>query len=258
MKIATWNVNGIRARQAEVGELDRRASSPTSSACRRSRRPPSRSRQSCATSTGTGATGTAAKGYSGVALHVAQGACAGAVRSSSIPQFDHETRIVRRARRCRRASTGGVDLRPERRQGLRGQDPLSRGADRLRAPALPRGRARRLILCGDLNVARADIDVHPKERKPRAIGQRPEERALLRAAARRTGWSTSRAQLRSRQRRSSSPGGRPGATCASATSAGASTTSSPARRSPRARSAASSHREIGTSDHAPVVVRFEG
>jgi len=39
--------------------------------------------------------------------------------------------------------------------------------------------ARQLILCGDMNVARADIDVHPKERKPRAIGQLPEERALI-------------------------------------------------------------------------------
>src|SRR5207244_13487725 len=31
----------------------------------------------------------------------------------------------------------------------------------------------------DLNSARAEIDVHPKERKPRAIGQLPEERELL-------------------------------------------------------------------------------
>ena len=38
---------------------------------------------------------------------------------------------------------------------------------------------RPLVLCGDLNVARADIDVHPKERKTRAIGQLPEERAVL-------------------------------------------------------------------------------
>jgi exodeoxyribonuclease-3 len=30
-----------------------------------------------------------------------------------------------------------------------------------------------------MNVARADIDVHPKERKPRAIGQLPEERAVI-------------------------------------------------------------------------------
>jgi exodeoxyribonuclease-3 len=35
------------------------------------------------------------------------------------------------------------------------------------------------VLCGDLNIARAEIDVHPKERKPLAIGQLPEERALL-------------------------------------------------------------------------------
>jgi exodeoxyribonuclease-3 len=36
-----------------------------------------------------------------------------------------------------------------------------------------------LVMCGDLNVTRTDMDVHPKERKPRATGQLPEERALL-------------------------------------------------------------------------------
>ena len=37
-----------------------------------------------------------------------------------------------------------------------------------------------LVVCGDINVARADIDVHPKERKlENVIGQLPEERALL-------------------------------------------------------------------------------
>ena len=35
------------------------------------------------------------------------------------------------------------------------------------------------MICGDLNIARTDMDVHPKERKPRIIGQLPEERALL-------------------------------------------------------------------------------
>ena len=40
---------------------------------------------------------------------------------------------------------------------------------------------RELILCGDINIARADIDVHPKERKPDIIGQRPEERELFEA-----------------------------------------------------------------------------
>jgi exodeoxyribonuclease-3 len=35
------------------------------------------------------------------------------------------------------------------------------------------------VLCGDINVAHTDMDVHPKERKAGAIGQRPEERALF-------------------------------------------------------------------------------
>src|SRR5262249_14542097 len=38
---------------------------------------------------------------------------------------------------------------------------------------------RRLVLCGDLNVALADRDVHPKLRKPTEIGQTAEEQALL-------------------------------------------------------------------------------
>ena len=40
---------------------------------------------------------------------------------------------------------------------------------------------RELVLCGDINIAHADIDVHPKERKPGVIGQRDEERALFAA-----------------------------------------------------------------------------
>ena len=35
------------------------------------------------------------------------------------------------------------------------------------------------VLCGDLNVALAERDIHPKERKPNQIGGRPEERQLL-------------------------------------------------------------------------------
>jgi exodeoxyribonuclease-3 len=40
---------------------------------------------------------------------------------------------------------------------------------------------RPVLLAGDLNVARSERDVHPKERKPGQIGTRPEERALLEA-----------------------------------------------------------------------------
>ena len=36
-----------------------------------------------------------------------------------------------------------------------------------------------IVICGDFNIARTDMDVHPKERKPNAIGQLPEERDQL-------------------------------------------------------------------------------
>jgi exodeoxyribonuclease-3 len=40
---------------------------------------------------------------------------------------------------------------------------------------------REIILCGDMNITRTDMDVHPKERKPGIVGQRPEERELFSA-----------------------------------------------------------------------------
>jgi exodeoxyribonuclease-3 len=38
---------------------------------------------------------------------------------------------------------------------------------------------RGLLLCGDLNVARSDMDIHPKERKPNQVGARPDERRVF-------------------------------------------------------------------------------
>jgi exodeoxyribonuclease-3 len=37
----------------------------------------------------------------------------------------------------------------------------------------------RIVICGDINITRTERDVHPKERNPALIGQRPEERALF-------------------------------------------------------------------------------
>jgi exodeoxyribonuclease-3 len=42
-----------------------------------------------------------------------------------------------------------------------------------------RAAGREVVLCGDMNIARAEIDVHPKERNATVIGQKPEERALF-------------------------------------------------------------------------------
>ena len=114
------------------------------------------------------------KGYSGVGLLVRK-EFAPERPAFAHPAFDYENRIVtvRTPARDR-----GVGLRAERRQGLSREDAVPRRRStssprRTSADALP------LVICGDLNVARTDVDVHPKERKPRATGQLPEERALL-------------------------------------------------------------------------------
>jgi exodeoxyribonuclease III len=114
--------------------------------------------------------------------------------------------------------------------------------------------SRPLVLCGDLNVARTDRDVHPKERKPRAIGQLPEERALIERIIGRglvdlgraldpdndglfTWWAPWR-QMRERN-----IGWRLDYVLASEALA-STATSCPVQK------------EVGTSDHAPVVATF--
>jgi exodeoxyribonuclease-3 len=112
-------------------------------------------------------------GYSGVALHVAKSAAPNPPQFSH-PTFDHEHRIVTaRVLDTTIASiyvpNGGKDF-PAKMRFLEALDDFAR---------LSAERGERLVLCGDLNVARTERDVHPKERKPRAIGQLPEERELL-------------------------------------------------------------------------------
>jgi len=114
-----------------------------------------------------------AKGYSGVGLHV---------RTSVAPErpeffhpaFDYESRIVAvRLPPMTVASiyvpNGGKDFPAK----MRFLEALEAFAGEYEAAGTP------LVLCGDMNVALTDMDVHPKERKPNAIGQRPEERALM-------------------------------------------------------------------------------
>ncbi len=112
-------------------------------------------------------------GYSGVGLHVSK-AVAPERPVFTHPAFDHEHRIV--AVEISHVTlvsvyvpNGGKDF-PAKMRFLEAMAEYARGF--LDQP-------RTLILCGDLNVARTDRDVHPKERKPRAIGQLPEERALI-------------------------------------------------------------------------------
>ena len=120
-------------------------------------------------------------------------------RAARPPQFFHGTAGVQSSvlrsraahrRRRPRAMSRRVGLRAERRQGLRREAAVPRGAGRP-GPLKRRRPGRTLLVCGDLNVAREERDVHPKERKPNQIGTRPEERALLERAARRRAWSMS-------------------------------------------------------------------
>jgi exodeoxyribonuclease-3 len=90
------------------------------------------------------------------------------------PSFDHETRIVE-------ATAGDLSLAsvyvPNGGKDYAAKLSFLQALEEYAARA--RDSHRSLVICGDLNVARTDRDVHPKERKPDAIGQRPEERELL-------------------------------------------------------------------------------
>jgi exodeoxyribonuclease III len=118
-----------------------------------------------------------AKGYSGVALHVSH-TIAPERPAFSHPEFNFEHRIaavdlVTDAGAITVASiyvpNGGKDF-PAKMRFLEAMDGYA---------ASFQGTGRALVLCGDMNVARTERDVHLKERKPRAIGQLPEERALI-------------------------------------------------------------------------------
>ena len=113
------------------------------------------------------------KGYSGVGLHVNK-SVAPERPLFSHPDFDYENRIVSaEVSGVTVASVyvpnGGKDF-PAKMRFLEALDDYARSFQDAAKP---------LVICGDLNVARTERDVHPKERKPRAIGQLPEERQLI-------------------------------------------------------------------------------
>src|SRR5688500_8582964 len=181
MKIATWNVNGIRARQAQVQELIDREQ-PDVLCLQEIKASLDQLPVWLCEVEGYWCYWHGGKGYSGVALHI---------RKASFPdrpafhhpEFDYEHRIV--AARVPLASSpdgashltvasiyvpnGGKDFPAK----MRFLESLDAFAAELHMAGQP------LVLCGDLNVALTDMDVHPKERRPNIVGQRPDERALM-------------------------------------------------------------------------------
>ncbi|MBM3773321.1 MAG: exodeoxyribonuclease III [Acidimicrobiia bacterium] len=245
--VATWNVNGIRARQAQV--LDWIARERPDVVCLQEiKATADQIPEMLWEQEGYWTYWHGGKGYSGVALHVSRAVSPErpAVRH---PAFDFESRIATvTLGEVTVASVyvpnGGKDF-PAKMSFLTALETFAREYQ---------SGGRTLVICGDLNIARTERDVHPKERKPRAIGQLPEERAQLERIigcglvdlARAldpdndglfTWWAPWR-NLRQRN-----IGWRLDYVLAS-TSLAARATRCPIQK------------DVGTSDHAPVVVRF--
>lgn len=248
MKVATWNVNGIRARQTQVREWAE-SERPDVICLQEIKAASSQLPAEVCELPGYWCYWHGERAYSGVALLI-RNDFSPAKPEFAHPPFDFENRIViARVGPVTFASVyvpnGGKDFAAK----LRFMENLAA----LAADYRTRGDA--LVLCGDMNVARTEKDVHPKERKPNAIGQLPEERALLERIIEQglvdlgraldpdnealfTWWAPWR-NLRERN-----IGWRLDYVLAS-------------ERLAQAALSCPSFREVGTSDHAPVVATFK-
>ena len=170
MKIATWNVNGIRARAAQLCEWLAR-DQPDVVCLQELKAEQAQIPEACKLPE-YHAYWHCMRAYSGVSLHVRADRCP-APPAFTHPEFDMESRIV--AARCASlvlasvyVPNGGKDY-PAKLDFMRKLTSWSR---RVHAEGCE------LVICGDINIARTERDVHPVERK-NVIGQLPEERALF-------------------------------------------------------------------------------
>ncbi|HVT44474.1 MAG TPA: exodeoxyribonuclease III [Thermoanaerobaculia bacterium] len=247
MKIATWNVNGIRARQTQLLEWVA-GEQPDVLCLQEIKAKLEQIPEPLCNLEGFWCYWHGAGGYSGVGLHLRRERFPEKPKFSH-PQFDNETRIVQAdlgelVVASVYVPNGGKDF-PAKMEFMKELEGYA---------AAMRDRGERLVLCGDMNVARTDRDVHPKERKPNIIGQRPDEREQFERLIGQglvdvgraldpdndelyTWWAPWR-NLRQRN-----IGWRLDYVLASETLAGNAVSSAV-------------YREVGTSDHAPVVVTF--
>lgn len=177
LRIATWNVNGVRARADQLAELIRQSAPDVlclqEIKCTLDQL--SDSLGPLALSSYWSLWHPGPKGYSGVGLHLRRDAFPAA------PQFTHpacdvEGRIVQTQIGAVVFSSvyvpnGGKDYDAK----LRFMRSLAEHVASVHQQGLS------IVLCGDINVTRADVDVHPSQRKAGMIGQRPEERELFQA-----------------------------------------------------------------------------
>jgi exodeoxyribonuclease-3 len=168
VKIATWNVNGIRARAAEALAFVEREQ-PDVLCMQEIKAGAASVPEPLCSMAGYWCFWHGHKGYSGVSIHLRKATFPGKPRFSH-PEFDNETRVVE-------AAVG--DLRfvscyvPNGGKDFDAKLCFLEGLEKYAATSS------KLILCGDLNVAREERDVHPKLRKADQIGTTPVERELF-------------------------------------------------------------------------------
>jgi exodeoxyribonuclease-3 len=172
LKIATWNVNGIRAREAQVLEWVQRER-PDVVCLQELKSTVAQVPASLCELQGYRCYWHGARAYSGVGLHIRCDAFSEEPRFHH-PPFDYETRIVAAQIGDLNVASvyvpnGGKDF-PAKMEFLRA---MERYVTEMNASGA------RLVLCGDMNIARTERDVHPKERNPAIVGQRPDERDLF-------------------------------------------------------------------------------
>jgi exodeoxyribonuclease-3 len=172
MKIATWNVNGIRSRAGQVIDWISR-DAPDVVCLQETKARPDQLPPLLFEPEGYWCRWHGHGGYSGVAIFVKQ-TIAPERPAFAHPAFDFESRLMTvDVAGLRIASAyvpnGGKDF-PAKVNFL---EQLVAWAGETQTSGPP------LVLCGDLNVAHTDRDLHPRERKAGVIGQRPEERAIF-------------------------------------------------------------------------------
>ncbi|MBS1911815.1 MAG: exodeoxyribonuclease III [Bacteroidetes bacterium] len=173
MKIATWNVNGIRAREAQVSAL--LDEQPDVLCLQELKAAREQVPQSLAGRDDYWSYWHGTGGYSGVSIHFRKAAFP-SEPAYSHPAFDMETRIAQAvvgdtAFTSVYIPNGGKDYAAKL-AFMREMEGYVAG---VHAAGL------KLVLCGDMNVALTDMDIHPSQNKPGIIGTSPEERALLSA-----------------------------------------------------------------------------
>jgi exodeoxyribonuclease-3 len=172
LKVVTWNVNGIRAREGQVSELLAREA-PDLVCLQEIKAPTAKVPGSLRELEGYHTCWHGETAYSGVALLVRRD---GSPTPPAFvhPAFDFENRAVS-------AQLGPVTVVslyvPNGGKDFDAKLRFLEALDAWAAAEVASGR--RILLCGDLNVTRTDQDVHLKERRADAIGQRDDERTLL-------------------------------------------------------------------------------